>query len=98
CRCVRGRGFDSRRLHFCCKATSFGGNRKAVVRYDSPVSTRIRTYAQWRADRETNAAWIGRVDRALPAYERRRPRDAKEAELLRQRGTPERLMGPSRPA
>ncbi len=65
-------------------------------RYDLPMNTRIRTYAQWRADRETNATWIMRVDRALPPYERRRPRGAKEAELLRQRGTPERLIGPSR--
>jgi hypothetical protein len=65
-------------------------------RYDSSVSTRVRTYAQWRADRLANAAWIELVDRALPAYERRRPRDATEAELLRRRGTPERLIGPGR--
>lgn len=65
-------------------------------RYDQGVSTRVRTYAQWRAERLTNAAWIELVDRALPAYERRRPRDAKEAELLRRRGTPERLIGPDR--
>jgi hypothetical protein len=63
--------------------------------YDSSVNTRFRTYAQWQADREANAAWIKLVDRALPTYERRRPRDVKEAELLRQRGTPERLIGPS---
>jgi len=36
------------------------------------------------------------VDRALPAQERRRPRGAQEAALLRPRGTPERLIGPSR--
>ena len=65
-------------------------------RYDFPMKTRVRTYAQWRADRATNAAWITRVDQALPPYERRRSRDAKEVELLRQRGTPERLIGPSR--
>jgi hypothetical protein len=59
------------------------------------VSPRVRTYAEWRADRLANAAWMELVDRALPAYERRRPRDAKEAELLRARGTPERLIGPS---
>jgi hypothetical protein len=66
--------------------------------YDSGVSARIRTYGQWKADREANAAWMKRVDRALPEYERRRPRDPKEADLLRRRGTPERLIGPSRPA
>ena len=64
--------------------------------YNSGVNTRVRTYAQWRADRLANAAWMELVERALPAYERRRPRDAKEAELLRQRGTPERLIGPNR--
>jgi hypothetical protein len=64
--------------------------------YDSPVTRRVRTYAQWRADRFANAAWIERVDRALPAYERRRTRDVEEAELLRRRGTPERLIGPTR--
>lgn len=66
-------------------------------RYDSPVNPSVRTYAQWRANRDANAAWIKLVDRALPTYERRRPRDAKEAELLRRRGTPERLIGPSQP-
>ncbi|MBA2460186.1 MAG: hypothetical protein H0V45_00210 [Actinobacteria bacterium] len=60
------------------------------------MNTRRRTYAQWRADRDVNAAWVKLVDRALPVYQRRRPRDAREAELLRQRGTPERLIGPSR--
>jgi hypothetical protein len=64
--------------------------------YDSPVSTHVRTYADWRADCDANAAWMKLVDRALPAYERRRPRDAREPELLRQRGTPERLIGPTR--
>ncbi len=67
-------------------------------RYHSLVNTRIRTYSQWRADREANTAWIALVDRALPPYKRRRPRDAEEAELLRQRGTPERLIGPIRRA
>jgi hypothetical protein len=65
--------------------------------YDFSVNTRFRTYAEWRADREANAVWIELVDRALPAYERRRPRAAKEADLLRKRGTPERLIGPTRP-
>ena len=64
--------------------------------YHFSVTTGRRTYAQWRAERDANVAWIRLVDRALPTYERRRPRDAKEAELLRQRGTPERLIGPSR--
>jgi len=60
------------------------------------MSDRRRTYAQWRAERDRNVAWAERVERALPFYERRRPRDSEEAELLRQRGTPERLIGPNR--
>jgi hypothetical protein len=60
------------------------------------MGMRRRTYEQWQADRPENAIWAALVDLALPAYERRRPRDAAEAQLLRLRGTPERLIGPSR--
>jgi hypothetical protein len=66
--------------------------------YDTfDMGIRRRTYEQWKADRGKTAAWAASVDRALPAYERRRPRDPDEAQLLRRRGTPERLIGPSRP-
>ena len=66
--------------------------------YDTfDMGIRRRTYEQWKADRAKTAAWAVSVDRALPAYERRRPRDPDEAQLLRLRGTPERLIGPSRP-
>lgn len=60
------------------------------------MSTRRRTYDQWKADRRADAAWVARVNACLPPYERRRPRDAEEAELLRERGTPEHLIGPTR--
>jgi len=60
------------------------------------MTIRRRTYAEWRAERERNASWVELVDRAMPAYERRRPRDADEAALLRRHGTAERLIGPSR--
>ena len=69
---------------------------RVLATYDAyEMSVRRRSYEQWKADRARNAAWAAVVDRALPAYERRRPRDAAEAELLRLRGTPERLIGPS---
>lgn len=61
------------------------------------MSTRRRTYEQWEDDRAKNAVWAALVARALPTYERRRLRDAAEARLLRARGTPERLIGPSQP-
>lgn len=66
--------------------------------YDtSDMGMRRRTYEEWKADHARNAAWAALVDRSLPAYERRRPRELEEARLLRLRGTPERLIGPSRP-
>lgn len=64
--------------------------------YDACMTSRRRTYEQWRTERNATAAWVELVDRALPAYARRRPRDRKEAELLRRRGSSERLIGPSR--
>ena len=54
-----------------------------------------RTFARWEAEREGNAAWAKLVDAALPRYERRHPRDPAEAKLLRERGTPEHLIGPT---
>lgn len=62
------------------------------------MARRRRTYEQWKVGRAKDAAWVERVNACLPAYERRRPRDANEAELLRERGTPERLIGPVQPA
>jgi hypothetical protein len=59
------------------------------------VERGTRTFAQWQAEREGNAAWAKLVDEALPPYERRRSRDPVEAKLLRERGTPEHLIGPT---
>lgn len=63
--------------------------------YDVAVSSRRRTYDQWKSDSRIDAAWVARVNASLPPYERRRPRDAHEAKLLRDRGTPEHLIGPT---
>lgn len=54
-------------------------------------------YKTWKAERPRNEAWARRVDRALGPYRRERPRDPEEAELLREIGTPEELIGPVRP-
>lgn len=59
------------------------------------MKIRRRTYSQWRAERDANADWAERVDRSLPTYRRRRARERKEAELLRERGTTEGLVGPT---
>jgi hypothetical protein len=67
-----------------------------VRRYDGRMSTRRITYAEWQAERERMAAWVELVDRAMPEYQRRRPRDPEEAAILRRMGTPERLIGPTR--
>ena len=56
------------------------------------------TWADWEAGREQAEQRLARIARAFPRpYRRERPRDADEARLLREQGTPERLIGPERP-
>lgn len=56
-------------------------------------------WTEWEAGREAAERRLSRIARALPRpYRRERPRDPEEARLLRERGTPERLIGPDRPA
>lgn len=48
-------------------------------------------------NRLRSQAWVSRVARAMPASGvRKKGRDAEEARLLRERGTPEALIGPVR--
>ena len=55
--------------------------------------TQTRPYAATSAPEK--AAWVERVRRAMPGPLRReKPREAREAALLRERGTPEHLIGP----
>jgi hypothetical protein len=57
-----------------------------------------KTIADWRLEEEETAARVRRVTAGFPKpYRRERPRAADEAQLLRERGTPERLIGPSAP-
>lgn len=44
--------------------------------------------------RRVDPSWVERVNAALPPYRRMKPRDPHEARLLRERGTPEHLIGP----
>jgi hypothetical protein len=60
------------------------------------MSMRTRSYERWKAECPANTAWVEQVDRALGPYRSERPRDPDEAELLREIGTPEELIGPVR--
>jgi hypothetical protein len=41
-------------------------------------------------------SWVERVTKAFGGYRREKPRDPVEARLLRERGTPEHLIGPEK--
>jgi len=56
----------------------------------------VRTFETWQAERAEANVWVQRVAEAMPEYRRERPREPFEAQLLRERGNPERLIGPSR--
>jgi hypothetical protein len=58
---------------------------------------RKMTLREWRAERDEGRARARRLAAGFPQpYRRERPRDPEEARLLRERGTPERLIGPER--
>jgi hypothetical protein len=55
-------------------------------------------FREWIARRDAARARIAKIERAFhDPYVRKRPRDPDEARLLRERGTPEQLIGPERP-
>src|SRR5713226_7499034 len=57
--------------------------------------TRTIDFNDWLASAEVERARVRTVEAAFAEpYRRERSRDAKESELLRQRGTPEYLIGP----
>jgi hypothetical protein len=54
-------------------------------------------WADWEARREAAERRLARIATAFPRpYRRERPRNPDEARLLRERGTPEQLIGPER--
>jgi hypothetical protein len=56
--------------------------------------TRI-SWTEWETNRDAAKRRLARIARAFPRpYRRERPRDAEEASLLSERGTPESLIGP----
>jgi hypothetical protein len=53
--------------------------------------------SDWLTEHDELRAQIERLTSRLPRpYRRERPRDPGEAQFLRERGTPERLLGPER--
>jgi hypothetical protein len=54
------------------------------------------SWSEWEAGREAAERHLARIARGFPPYRRERPRDPDEARLLRERGTPEELIGPER--
>ncbi|HZO97026.1 MAG TPA: hypothetical protein VFB42_06605 [Gaiellaceae bacterium] len=54
------------------------------------------TAEEWLAQRAEAERRSEAIDRLMPPYERKRPRDPDEARLLRRRGVPENLIGPTR--
>jgi hypothetical protein len=61
------------------------------------MATGMIEYAARREGCDERRRRIRRIEAAfVEPYRRERPRDAEEARLLRERGTPEHLIGPSR--
>ena len=55
------------------------------------------TITEWRSQAAAGRELAKRLGAAFPRpYRRERPRDPEEARLLRERGTPEHLIGPER--
>ena len=57
----------------------------------------MKRMTDWLAENDSERARIERLTAGLPRpYRRERPRDPEEARFLRDRGTPERIIGPER--
>lgn len=57
-----------------------------------------RKFVDWLKQRPARRAKVERIEAAFAEpYRRERPRDPDKARLLRERGTPERLIGPDPP-
>jgi hypothetical protein len=59
------------------------------------MAEKVRTFEEWLAAKPANRAWAENVRRALGPAARTRRRNADEGRVLREAGTPERLIGPS---
>jgi hypothetical protein len=59
------------------------------------MEQRVYTFASWLADSRLNERWCSLVDRAMPPFERGKPRDPDEARMLRGMAVPEALIEPA---
>jgi hypothetical protein len=58
---------------------------------------RTKRFIDWLEEHARSRKRVERVERAFSdPYRRERPRDPEKARLLRERGTPEDLIGPER--
>jgi hypothetical protein len=57
---------------------------------------RTISYEEWAARRPEAIRRSAAIDRLMPPYARERPRNPDEAELLRELGVPENMIGPSK--
>jgi hypothetical protein len=53
-------------------------------------------FSEWLAGRDEARRRLEPIRQAFGSYRRERPRDPEKALLLRERGTPEHLIGPER--
>jgi hypothetical protein len=53
-------------------------------------------FSDWLARHDEERKRVERLTAGMPPYRRERPRDPEEARFLRERGTPEHLIGPER--
>ncbi len=53
-------------------------------------------FTDWLGGREDARRHLEQIRAAFGDYRRERPRDSEKARLLRERGTPEHLIGPER--
>jgi hypothetical protein len=88
----RGLARDSR-----SRRGSFRRSRESCSAERYAEKVRRISLAEWRAYAPAGRELARRLGDAFPRpYRRERPRDAEEGRLLRERGTPEHLIGPER--
>jgi hypothetical protein len=75
--------------------TSSKRSRSGSVTGDNPIVRQIR-FSDSLAGRDEARKRLEPIRRAFGVYRRERPRDLEKARLLRERGTPEHLIGPER--
>jgi hypothetical protein len=74
---------------------SFRRSQNGCKESHNQTMQRIR-FVDWLAGREEARKQLSQIRAGFGEYRRDRPRDPEKARLLRERGTPEHLIGPDR--